>query len=104
MLIFNGKTAGNINLAYKALLDDGYLDIIIFKAMPIPKSIPILIKVLKSEHLENLDENDILYFRTKKLTVDCKEDLISDIDGEKGPDFPLNIRCIEGGMKILGVL
>ncbi len=104
MLIFNGKTAGNINLAYKALLDDGYLDVIIFKAMPIPKSIPILIKVLKSEHLENLDENDILYFRTKKLTVDCKEDLISDIDGEKGPDFPLNIRCIEGGMKILGVL
>ena len=104
MLIFNGKTAGNINLAYKALLDDGYLDVIIFKAMPIPKSIPILIKVLKSEHLENLDENDILYFRTKKLTVDCKEDLISDIDGEKGRDFPLNIRCIEGGMKILGVL
>lgn len=104
MLIFNGKTAGNINLAYKALLDDGYLDVIIFKAMPIPKSIPILIKVLKSEHLENLDENDILYFRTKKLTVDCKEDLISDIDGEKGPDFPLNIRCIEGGMKILGLL
>lgn len=104
MLIFNGKTAGNINLAYKALLDDGYLDVIIFKAMPIPKSIPVLIKVLKSEHLENLDENDILYFRTKKLTVDCKEDLISDIDGEKGPDFPLNIRCIEGGMKILGVL
>ena len=104
MLIFNGKTAGNINLAYKALLDDGYLDVIIFKAMPIPKSIPILIKVLKSQHLENLDENDILYFRTKKLTVDCKEDLISDIDGEKGPDFPLNIRCIEGGMKILGVL
>ena len=41
MLVFNGKTAG-LNLAYKAKLDDGYLDVIIFKDMPIPKSIQYL--------------------------------------------------------------
>jgi len=27
----------------------------------------------------------------------------TDIDGEKGPDFPLDIKCIKGGVKILGV-
>ena len=26
-------------------------------------------------------------------------DLITDIDGEKGPDFPLNIQCIKDGIE-----
>ncbi|MEF9990648.1 MAG: YegS/Rv2252/BmrU family lipid kinase [Romboutsia sp.] len=103
MLIFNGKTAGNINLAYKAEVDDGYLDIIIIKAMPIPKSIPILISVLRGDHLEHYNENELLYFKTKKLRIECEDDLVTDIDGEKGPDFPLEIECIEDGIEILGI-
>ena len=64
MLVFNGKTAGNINLAYKSELDDGYLDVIIFKATPLPKSIPVLISILKGEHLDHYNEEDLLYFKT----------------------------------------
>lgn len=104
MLIFNGKTAGNINLAYKALIDDGYLDVIIIKAMPIPKSIPILINVLKGEHLDHYNEDELLYFKTKKVEIECSDDLVTDIDGEKGPDFPLVIECIEDGIEILGII
>ena len=99
MMVFNGKTAGNLNLAYKAELDDGYLDVIIFKAMPIPKSIPVFINILKGEHLENINEDDILYFKTKEIYIECMDELITDIDGEKGPDFPLHIECIEEGLK-----
>ena len=102
MLVFNGKTAGNLNLAYKAQLDDGYLDVIIFKDMPIPKSIPVFINVLRGEHLEKSNEEDILYFKTKEIDIECIDELVTDIDGEKGPDFPLHIKCIEGGIKILG--
>ncbi|OXX83078.1 lipid kinase, partial [Paraclostridium benzoelyticum] len=47
ILILNGRTAGNINLAHYAMLDDGYLDVIIFKAMPIPKTIPLLLDIIK---------------------------------------------------------
>ncbi|MFI3209540.1 MAG: YegS/Rv2252/BmrU family lipid kinase [Peptostreptococcaceae bacterium] len=103
MLIFNGKTAGNMNIAYKSSLDDGLLDVVIFKAMPIPKSISLLIRVLRSEHLEGFNENEILYFKTKKLHLECSDELTTDIDGEKGPDFPLDIECIDGGISILGV-
>ena len=102
MLVFNGKTAGNINLAYKAEVDDGFLDVIIFKAMPIPKSIPVLINVLKGEHLDHYNEDELLYFKTKKLKIECNDGLTTDIDGEKGPDFPLEIECIEDGIEILG--
>lgn len=103
MLVFNGKTAGNLNLAYKAEVDDGYLDVIIFKAMPIPKSIPVLISILKGEHLDTYNESEILYFKTKKVRIDCCDGLLTDIDGERGPDFPLDIECIEDGIKVLGV-
>ncbi|HBF6215814.1 TPA: lipid kinase [Clostridioides difficile] len=103
MLIFNGKTAGNINLAYKAEIDDGYLDVIIFKGMPIPKSIPVLISVLRGDYLDQYNGNEILYFKTKKVHIECEDSLITDIDGEKGPDFPLNIECIKDGIEVMGI-
>lgn len=103
MLVFNGKTAGNLNLAYKSELDDGYLDVIIFKATPPPKSIPVFINILKGEHLDHNNEDNLLYFRTKKLIINCNDELGTDIDGERGPDFPLQIECIKDGVEILGI-
>ena len=64
---------------------------------------PQFINVLKGEHLDNLNEDDILYFKTKEIYIECEDGLTTDIDGEKGPDFPLDIKCIEGGLEILGV-
>ena len=65
--------------------------------------VPQFINVLKGEHLDNLNEDDILYFKTKEIYIECEDGLTTDIDGEKGPDFPLDIKCIKGGLKILGV-
>ena len=100
MLVFNGQTAGNFKLATKASATDGYLDVIIFKAIPIIELIPLFVKVLKGEHLES---DNVIYFKTDNLNIECSEDIVTDIDGEKGPDFPLNIRCIKGGLKVLGM-
>ena len=100
MLIFNGKTAGNFNLATRADATDGMLDVIVFKAVPIYELIPLFIKVFKGEHL---DSDKVIYFKTNKLHIDSAEDIVTDIDGEKGPDFPLDIKCIKGGLKILGI-
>ena len=99
LLVFNGATAGNFNLAMRADACDGLLDIIMFKAVQIYELLPLFIKVLKGEHL---DSNKVLYFKTDYLKVECHEDIVTDIDGEKGPDFPLEIKCIKGGLKILG--
>ena len=99
LLVFNGATAGNFNLATRADACDGLLDIIMFKTVQIYELLPLFIKVLKGEHL---DSNKVLYFKTDYLKVECHEDIVTDIDGEKGPDFPLEIKCIKGGLKILG--
>ncbi|KYH29090.1 MULTISPECIES: YegS/Rv2252/BmrU family lipid kinase [Clostridium] len=101
MLVFNGQTAGNFNLAYKADLTDGMLDVIIIKAGMIKDIISLFIKILKSEHLEH--SKGLIYFKTDKLYIECHEDIVTDIDGERGPDFPVTIECIKGGLKVLGV-
>ena len=46
------------------------LDVIIFKGtIPIPKIYSLLINVLKGEHLEGYNKDEILYFKTKKLRI-----------------------------------
>lgn len=101
ILVLNGRTAGNISFAHNAMLDDGYLDVIIFKAMPIPKSIPVLLDIIKGSPLDKHDE--IIYFKTDELYIDCSDSIVTDIDGERGPDFPLNIKCMKNGIQILGI-
>ncbi|MFX0549924.1 YegS/Rv2252/BmrU family lipid kinase [Hathewaya histolytica] len=99
-LIFNGRTAGNFNLAYKSELNDGLLDVVVIEGVNIPNIINIFIKILKGEHLE--DTKGVVYFKTNSLKIYCDEDIVTDIDGERGPDFPLEINCLKGGLKILG--
>jgi YegS/Rv2252/BmrU family lipid kinase len=101
MMVFNGQTAGNLNLAYKARIDDGLLDVIIIKAGVIKDTITLFIKMLRGDHLENTA--GLIYFKSDKIEVECSENIVTDIDGEKGPDFPLEIECIKGGIKVLGV-
>jgi len=100
MLVFNGQTAGNLKFAYKAKVDDGLLDVIIVKAGNMKNILNIFIKMLRNEHLENVD--GVVYFKTNKLEIECFEDILTDIDGERGPDFPLLIECEKGGISILG--
>ena len=100
LLVFNGKTAGNFNLATEADVTDGKLDVIIFKAIQIIELIPLFIKVLRGEHL---DSDKVVYFKTDDLYIESSEDIVTDIDGERGPDFPLRIQCIEKGIKVLGI-
>ncbi|WP_097026544.1 YegS/Rv2252/BmrU family lipid kinase [Clostridium peptidivorans] len=101
MLVFNGQTAGNLKLAYKAEIDDGLLDVIVIKAATIRDMIPLFIKMIRGDHLE--DTTSILYFKTNNLQVETEENIVTDIDGERGPDFPLTIECIKEGIQILGI-
>ena len=100
MLIFNGQTAGNFKLATRSSAMDGLLDVIVIKAVQIFEVLPLFIKVLKGEHL---DSNKVIYFKTNDLYIECEEGIVTDIDGERGPDFPLQIQCIKDAIEVLGI-
>ena len=100
MLIFNGQTAGNFKLATRSSAMDGFLDVIVIKAVQIFEILPLFIKVLKGEHL---DSNKVIYFKTDDLYIECEEGIVTDVDGERGPDFPLHVQCIKGAIEVLGI-
>lgn len=101
LLVLNGKTAGNINLAYKAELDDGKLDVLVFRATRVTQILNICYRLIKGEHLEENIEG-LTYFKCDNLFIECEEGIVTDIDGEKGPDFPIQIECLSNGLTLRG--
>lgn len=100
MLVFNGKTTGNIPLAINSDPQDGLLDVVIFKAMNVKEMIRLLVNIMKGEHIKS---KNMIYFKTDELYIESKDNIETDIDGEVGPNFPLNIKCIKKGLKVFGI-
>lgn len=98
-LVMNGKSAGGFQkVAPLAQMDDGLLDVFLFKPASLPEIVSLFIKVVKGEHINS---PQITYFQTNSLIIHCQEELLTDLDGEKGPEFPLEIKCLPKRLKIL---
>lgn len=99
-LIFNGKSAGGFDqLAKYALIDDGLLELVIIKAVAVHEILPLFIKVLQGAHLK---DSNVHYLQVPSVKVTCldEECVISDIDGEPGPEFPLNVQAIQHKLNV----
>lgn len=98
MLVMNGKSAGGFKrIAPHSEVDDGLLDVMLFKEMPIMDFAPLLINILQGNHQEN---KNVIYFKTEELIIESPEDVSTDIDGEKGEKFPLHFSILPKRLKI----
>lgn len=98
LLILNGCSAGGFNrLAPRAVIDDGLLDVIAIKNTNITYLFSIFLKILRGEHI---GDQNLYSFQTDKLTIFCEGICETDIDGEQGPDFPLDIEVKKHFLKI----
>ncbi|MHC1749250.1 MAG: diacylglycerol kinase family protein [Cellulosilyticaceae bacterium] len=95
VLIFNGKGAGGfMKLAKHASITDGVFDMVCIKEVEIYEIPRLFLKVLQGEHLE---EPNVDYMTGSWMSVKCNnqnKQFITDIDGEEGPDFPLEISVV----------
>jgi len=101
ILIFNGRGAGGfMKLAKDASVYDGLFDVVCFKDISFQDMPLLFLKVLQGEHL---DDPHVLYFKTDQLMIKKTQDDIeycTDIDGEKGPELPLDIRVLPQRIKV----
>lgn len=102
ILILNGKTAGNINLSSNSQIDDGLLDVIVFKSISSIKTFSDVIDIIKGLNIQEYP--GIIRFKTKELYIDGDSSITTDIDGERGPELPLSVKCIKKKLKIKGIL
>ena len=99
--IFNGKMAGNIEVSYKSEIDDGLVDVIIVKKANVFSTMESIFNFFKNLHLEKELEKNIIHFKASKLKITCDKECKVDIDGEKGPNLPLDIECLHKGLKVI---
>lgn len=79
------------------MINDGLLDVYIFRTCPMLELMALVTKILKGEHAQN---PNVLYFQTPKLTVECDEKIGTDLDGERGVAFPLHIEVVPNKLRI----
>jgi YegS/Rv2252/BmrU family lipid kinase len=87
-LILNGSNAGGFKLAPNSTANDGTLNLVAIKSCSIVDLFNLFIRMLRGEHL---DSNHIIYLRGTDFIIECDENIETDIDGESGPLFPLNV-------------
>ena len=96
-LIFNGETAGRFPLARNASVCDGMLDLVLMRKSSLMGEALAAIKYLVSG---NTNE-DIIHIRSSRLQISSPLSPLTDVDGQPGPDFPLEIECLPSTLKIL---
>ena len=102
MLVMNGRSAGGFKrITPNAEINDGLFDVIIFREMPIIEFVPLLIDVLQGSHNQN---KNIICFKTNKLYLESPNPVGTDIDGEKGEDFPLSFDLLPCRIKIFTLI
>jgi YegS/Rv2252/BmrU family lipid kinase len=98
IVVLNSSSAGGFTrIAPNATIDDGYLDVIAIKYANIKNMVSVFFKILKGEHI---NDNNIYYIKTNKILIDCEKHYETDIDGERGPNFPLEIMVLDKALKI----
>ena len=92
MLVMNGRSAGGFKrVAPDARMDDGLLDVLLFREMPLTELPGLLINFMQGNHSEN---KNVVFFRTQNLHLETDMEIGTDVDGEKGCEFPLDITCV----------
>lgn len=98
MTVCNGESAGGFRkLSPYSMMNDGLLDVVAFRKMPILEFGPLLFEVLNGRHPEN---KNVLYFQTESLKIEANEDMPTDIDGETGEKLPLEFGLLKKRLDI----
>lgn len=98
-LVFNGRTAGNFNLAYYSDVADGLFDVLVIKGNNLAETIETALHF--ASRVESSYPKGVLYFKANSIKITGEDNIKLDIDGEQGPNLPVEIKCIQGGLKVI---
>jgi YegS/Rv2252/BmrU family lipid kinase len=94
-LAFNGITAGRIPLTRDSHVDDGVMDVIVLEKRNKLLSFSNMLRYVLGGNPEA-----VRHFRCSEMVVTTNQHSITDVDGERGPNFPLHIICEPRSLKI----
>ncbi len=99
--VFNGRTAGRLPIAYLSEIDDGLLDVLIVKGDTTLETIGTLMRYFPYIRHHDKYPSGILHIRCTRLVAHSPRNEPTDVDGQPGPRFNLDIRCLRGALRVL---
>ncbi|MEQ8201850.1 MAG: YegS/Rv2252/BmrU family lipid kinase [Syntrophomonadaceae bacterium] len=102
-LILNGSGAGGFDkVGGPASIIDGKLDFLGIRPLPLNQMLVVFAKILRGEHIR---DRHVVHFQFSSMRIErLGGDLHNpdtDMDGEKGPDYPLNISILPQRLRII---
>ena len=98
-VIVNSSVAGGMqNVASKAKIDDGKLDLVVARDTGIAEFMALAKDVVSGSIKP--DEKNIIYIQASSFYVESKETAESDLDGERGPLLPLRVETIKRAIQM----
>ena len=99
MVVMNGKSAGGLKtLSPDSKINDGKMDVILFRETPIMNVLPLIIEFAQGKHLYN---KHVLSFQTSHLRIESPVEISTDVDGEKGVALPLDFSILHKRLRII---
>lgn len=98
-VIINSGTVGSMkNVAMKARVNDGKLDLLVVKQCGMPELMTLMMEMLAGSDLTS--HKSVIYLQAKDIHIECEEEIESDLDGELGPRLPLNVTTLQGKIQL----
>lgn len=99
-IVFNGSSVGRIDLfSDNSSVQDGMLDMVILRNGKLNETLKILGEFENGEFLSN---DNVVYLKDNRFKITLLEGKCDrpDVDGDEGPEFPLDVECIERGINM----
>ena len=95
-IALNSRNSGSFDrMAPNAQIDNGLLEFVAFRATSLKDLAAVYPKILRGTHL---NDRRVLHLQESSIKIEYIGDTPgnTDVDGEPGPKFPLNITCEKG--------
>jgi diacylglycerol kinase (ATP) len=92
LMIANGRTsAGGVEVAPNARINDGLLDVVIIQAGTLIDLADLSARYLFSDYIQS---NQVHYRQARKVTLNSQPPLIFSLDGDLVDEQPVSFRCL----------
>ena len=99
VLVGNGRLyGGRLPFFKQAVIDDGLLDVLVFKRLSYVDIIRYLQNVIFTPQITS---PEVEYFQTRRVRVSSEENVPVEIDGELIGDCPVEFQIQAGGLRVL---
>lgn len=94
-LIFNGETAGGFRLARRSSIQDGHFECLLLEKHNFLHACWTMVRYLLGG-----DPKAIRHLHVRSLEIHSTINELTDVDGQRGAEFPLSVHCLEGALRI----